>query len=151
MKMSSPFSSLLPWRPQTHTQEQTHRQPIYKGTDTQPCFTLLYNAKIHTYHKININQNSKQMSPIILCMLFFLFLKQNIFPCLPSYFCPFFNTLTGGFCMYFIQHCFICHPSGPGLLRLWHGQSDAVPTRLDLIHKSARSHLQWDKSHPQLG
>jgi|688.fasta_scaffold285539_1 hypothetical protein len=43
-----------------------------------------------------------------------------------------------------IQHCFICSPSdftvsemlgsNPGLFRLWHWQSDALTTRLDLIH-----------------
>ncbi len=32
----------------------------------------------------------------------------------------------------------------PGLLRLWHWQSNALTTRLDFIHNSARS-------HPQLG
>ncbi len=47
--------------------------------------------------------------------------------------------------MYFIQHCcFICRPSDstvseedeiepPGLLRLRHGQLDALTTRLDLM------------------
>ncbi len=46
------------------------------------------------------------------------------------------------FCMNFIQHCFICRPSdstvsNPGLLRLWLWQSDALTTRLDLIHKAS--------------
>jgi hypothetical protein len=44
---------------------------------------------------------------------------------------------------YYIQHCFICHPSDstvptdariePGPLQLVHWQSDALTTRLDLI------------------
>ncbi len=57
--------------------------------------------------------------------------------------------LTGGifldfFYMYRIQHCFICRPSdslcrrmlgsNPGLSRLLHWQSEALTTRLDLIH-----------------
>ncbi len=60
--------------------------------------------------------------------------------------------------MYFIQHCFICRTSdplclkmlglNPGLLQLWHWQSDA----LDLIHQltnSARSHPQSVRYHPK--
>ncbi len=59
--------------------------------------------------------------------------------------------LTGGFFgifflfIYFIQHCFICRPSysnlcrrmlrpNPGLLQLWHWESDSLTTRLDLLH-----------------
>jgi hypothetical protein len=50
------------------------------------------------------------------------------------------------FSLYCIQHCFIIRPSDstvsedagmgldPGLLRLRHWQSDALTTRLDLIH-----------------
>jgi len=43
------------------------------------------------------------------------------------------------FSMYFIfQHCFVFRLSDPlcrrMLLRLWHGQSDAPTTRLDLVH-----------------
>jgi hypothetical protein len=47
------------------------------------------------------------------------------------------------FCMYFIQNCFICRPADstvsedtgikPRTLWLWHWQSDAVTTWLDLI------------------
>jgi len=39
--------------------------------------------------------------------------------------------------------------SNPGLLRLWHWQSDAPTTRLDLIHNSARSHILSARSHPR--
>ncbi len=58
------------------------------------------------------------------------------------------------FCMYFIQHCCIFHPSdstvsedvgiepsNPGLLRQWHLQSDALISRLDLNNCSASSHF----------
>jgi hypothetical protein len=40
-----------------------------------------------------------------------------------------------------IQHCFICRPlyyagiESVGLWQLWHGQPDALTTRLDFIHK----------------
>jgi hypothetical protein len=47
-----------------------------------------------------------------------------------------------GFFKYFIQHCFIFRPSesnvkedaglNPGLLQLWHWQSEALTTQLDL-------------------
>jgi hypothetical protein len=50
-------------------------------------------------------------------------------------FCYFFHV------QYIIQHCLICRPSDStvseeagGLLRLWHWQSDALTTLLDLIH-----------------
>jgi hypothetical protein len=38
--------------------------------------------------------------------------------------------------------------SNPGLLLLWHWQSEALTTRLDLIHYSARSHPHSARSHP---
>jgi hypothetical protein len=47
-----------------------------------------------------------------------------------------------GFFKYDIQHCFICRPSeftgNPGQLRLQHWLSDALTTRLDLIHKEIK-------------
>ena len=71
--------------------------------------------------------------------------------------------LTGGFfgffSMYCIQHCFFCRPSDstvsedaaiePELLWLRHWQSDALTTRLDLIHNSAIDliHTQLDLIH----
>jgi hypothetical protein len=52
------------------------------------------------------------------------------------------------FVVFFIQHCFICRPSDftvsdvagiePRTVELWDWQSDALSTRLDIIH-SARS------------
>ncbi len=73
-------------------------------------------------------------------------------------------TFTRGLFIYFVQHCFICRPfeftvsedAGvePGMLRLGHCQSDALTTRLDLIHSarshphSARSHQHSARSHP---
>jgi hypothetical protein len=57
-----------------------------------------------------------------------------------------FDLLKVGFFMYFIQHCFICRPSDTTLsedagiertqdcCELRHRQSDAITTRLDLIH-----------------
>jgi hypothetical protein len=38
--------------------------------------------------------------------------------------------------------------SNPGQLRLRHWLSDALTTRIGLIHKSARSHPQSTRSHP---
>ncbi len=40
--------------------------------------------------------------------------------------------------MYYIQHCLIYRPQISGLLPLRHWQSDAITTRLDLIHYSAK-------------
>jgi hypothetical protein len=53
------------------------------------------------------------------------------------------------FLQYFIPHCFICRlislwrrllGLNPVVLWLWHWQSDAQTTRIDIIHCSARSH-----------
>ncbi len=67
------------------------------------------------------------------------------------------NSLAGEFFWDFfffdcIQHCFICRPqiplcrrmlgSNPGLLRLWHWQSDALTTRLDHIHISSHANFK---------
>ncbi len=41
--------------------------------------------------------------------------------------------------------------SNPGQLRLRHWLSDALTTRLDLIHNSARSHPHSARSHPLVG
>ncbi len=41
--------------------------------------------------------------------------------------------------------------SNPGLLHLWHWQSDALTFWLDPIHSSAISHPHLAISHPQLG
>jgi hypothetical protein len=71
--------------------------------------------------------------------------------------------------MYFIQHCFICRPSdstvsveagsNPGQSQLRHWLSDALATRLHLIHtrlhivhnifwcKKALFRLHWESSH----
>ncbi len=53
--------------------------------------------------------------------------------------------------MYYIQHCFICHPpdstvsvlmgSNPGLLWLWQWQSGAPTTWLELIHSQTMAFL----------
>ncbi len=65
------------------------------------------------------------------------------------------------FYMYFIQHCIICRPSDCTVSEdagiehrtaaatvLQHWQSDALTTRLDHIHYSAKSHPHSARSHP---
>ncbi len=64
--------------------------------------------------------------------------------------------LTGGIFEFFLTllHLwplrFLCVlGSNPGPLRPRHRQSDAITNRLDLIHKSARSHPHSARSHPR--
>ncbi len=45
----------------------------------------------------------------------------------------------------------LCFSCVGGLLRPRHWLSDALATRLNLIHKSARSHPHSARSHPQIG
>jgi hypothetical protein len=59
-----------------------------------------------------------------------------------------------GFLACFILHCFICCPSDStvsdagmlGLKILWHWQSDALTTRLDLFHIKGRTVRRGDKN-----